>query len=239
MSLMLINPYAFGGGIPVSSANVAALLHFNGTDGSDVFTDETGKSWSRGVGGIAEIDTSLSVFGGASCFFPDSTSPVPHITTNSHADFNFGTGDFTLDFWMWWLNKGTPTFQTIYDKGYTSAGGLLIQSSASSGADVRKMVVYINGATVLTESSAASASTWTHYRLTRSGTTVTMARGGTSTGSGTSSASISNAANVRVGARLSTPQYAISGNMDELLILKGLALTASGFTPPTEPYIIV
>lgn len=224
-------------GEPVPAANTSALLHFDGVDGSTTFTDETGKSWT--AGGSVEIDTARSVFGTASGLFPDAPTQLPHITTANHADFDFGTGDFTIDFRMYWTDKASATFQTIYDRNYTSSGGLLIQSSSATGADVRKMVVYINGVTVLTESSAASTGTFIHYRLTRSGTTVTMARNGTSTGSGTSSASISNSANLRIGARSSVTQYAITGNMDELLILKGLALTASGFTPPTLPYVIV
>ena len=72
-----------------------ALLHFNGADASTTFIDESGKTWT--ASGNAQIDTAQSKFGGASGLF-DGTGDS--ITTPDHADFDVGSGDFTVDFWM-------------------------------------------------------------------------------------------------------------------------------------------
>src|SRR5689334_6463249 len=50
--------------VDVDDSYTKALLHFNGSDGSTTFTDESGKTWS--VNGDAQIDTAQSEFGGAS-----------------------------------------------------------------------------------------------------------------------------------------------------------------------------
>ena len=72
-----------------------SLLHFNGANNSTTFTDETGKVWTRN--GDAKISTAQSKFGGASGYF-DGTGD--YISMPDHADFDFGTGGFTVDFWV-------------------------------------------------------------------------------------------------------------------------------------------
>jgi hypothetical protein len=72
---------------------VASRLHFNGANGSTVMTDATGKAWT--AHGNAQIDTSQSVFGGASLKL-DGTGD--YIKTASHANFDLGNRPFTISF---------------------------------------------------------------------------------------------------------------------------------------------
>ena len=68
----------------------------DGTDGSTTFTDAIGTHTVTAVGN-AQIDTAQYKFGGASGLF-DGTGD--YLTIPDHADFNFGAGDFTIDFWV-------------------------------------------------------------------------------------------------------------------------------------------
>ena len=76
----------------VDDAYTKSLLHFDGTDASTTFTDESGKTWT--AHGNAQIDTAQSVFGGASGYFDGSGD---YITTPDRADFDFDGQQFTSD----------------------------------------------------------------------------------------------------------------------------------------------
>lgn len=75
-------------------ANVVFLNHFNGSNNGTYFTDETGKV--PAVGGSPKTVTSDFKFGGSSLYFPSGTT---YLDYPAHADFGFGTGDFTIEFW--------------------------------------------------------------------------------------------------------------------------------------------
>lgn len=73
-------------------AYVGSLLHFNGANDSTIFTDQKSKTWTRA--GTPLIKTAQSLFGGASGYF----TGAQNITTPSHADFQFGSGNFCIEF---------------------------------------------------------------------------------------------------------------------------------------------
>jgi hypothetical protein len=76
-------------------ANTKVMLHMNGIDGSTTFTDDIGKLWTAAAN--AQIDTAQKKFGTASGLFDGI---IDAISTPDHADFFFGTGNFTIDFWI-------------------------------------------------------------------------------------------------------------------------------------------
>lgn len=75
--------------------NVAALFHFDGTNGSTTFTDVKGHS-ATGTGSPT-ISTTQSKFGGSSLAFNGTNNLV----LASSVDYAFGTGDFTIELWMY------------------------------------------------------------------------------------------------------------------------------------------
>jgi hypothetical protein len=79
----------------VDDSYTIALLHMDGSNTSTTFTDESGKTW--GATGNAQISTAQSEFGGSSAIF-DGTGD--YINTTNSSDFNFASGDFTIDFWF-------------------------------------------------------------------------------------------------------------------------------------------
>ncbi|MCH7524926.1 MAG: LamG domain-containing protein, partial [Bacteroidetes bacterium] len=103
--------------MPGIDQNTKLLLHMDGTDGSTIFIDSSNFSHSVTSNGNAQIDTAQSKFGGTSALF--ITSDYLSILNNS--DFEFGTGDFTIDTWVN-LSVKTGGTQNIFAYS-TSANG--------------------------------------------------------------------------------------------------------------------
>ncbi len=148
-----------------------------------------------------------------------------------NSDFDFGTGDFTIEWWQYWAQSPSGG-DTFYSSNYTT--GLLIESQP----DTRAYNVFGGGGgSIFSEGTEADQNTWYHYALVRSGTTITMYRNGTATASTTNSNSLGDA---------TVPLYLFGGDgtdgnyfqysfFHNLRIVKGSAVYTNTFTPPTEP----
>lgn len=176
--------------------------------------------------GNAQISTTQSKFGGSSMYF-DGTGD--YLTIPSSQNFNFGTGNFTVEFWYRTAATGT---HTIIDNNYATAPNFTVQPASGS------MKLYINGSsTILTESSTHSANVWYHYAFVRSGSTITMYRDGTSVASATYSGAVGNGAvAMYIGGSTGGGGYYVNGYIDDLRITKGVARYTANFTAPTAPF---
>lgn len=103
-----------------------SLLHFDGG-----LTDETGKVWTAQNG--AAINTTQSKFGESSLYLNGTNQ---YLATLGSTDFDFGSGDFTIDWWEY--RTATNANVTIFTRDYTVAMGeyLPYQIGASDGAIV-------------------------------------------------------------------------------------------------------
>lgn len=95
-SVGLVGPVSSGGSGDPYFSNVVSLLHFDGTNGSTTFTDVIGKTWS--AVGSAQLSTATKKYGTAALNLSAASGDA--ISTPGHADFNFGTGDFTIEGWF-------------------------------------------------------------------------------------------------------------------------------------------
>lgn len=137
---MLLNPYRFGSAAPSGDPywdKRVALLHFDGADGSTVFTDQKGlATW--GAGGTAALTTVDPKFG-ATQFASGSAG---HAGTGNVAAFNVGNQEFCFEGFLtmvslpasfatlvsWNTNTGTYA-QARLDVRSTGALALLISDS--------------------------------------------------------------------------------------------------------------
>lgn len=156
-----------------------------------------------------------------------------YLTIADNAALQMGSGDFTIEYW--WYPNSIVGNQTPYDKGYTGAGGLLLQTGNGDG----RTVVYASGSAVVTSNTALIPNSWTHMALVRNGTNLTLYQNGISVGSVTNSTNFNNASTAGIGGNAtgaSFPgQYPINGYISNLRSVKGTAVYTAAFTPPTAP----
>jgi len=174
--------------------------------------------------GTVSTSTAKSKFYGTSIDMT-STTAADHWTTAASSDFNFGTGDYTIEWWHYW-NDATG-YQSIFDCGYTDTGGIMLQSYSGSAA----FWVYISGSVVIQEqlAGAANLQEWTHYALVRNGTTLTLYRNGIDIGNATSSVSTGlSDHDFHIGS--DEHDYYIRGYIQDFRVYKGVAKYTSAFS---------
>ncbi|MGH8083881.1 MAG: LamG-like jellyroll fold domain-containing protein [Lysobacter sp.] len=116
-----------GGGNDPDWANVLALLHFDGVDGSTTFTDEKGGVWTRN--GAAHIDTAQSKFGGASARIVDSSSDFLISPSLSFED------EFRIEFWFY--RETTDAMYVLARNGGASSAFFLHAASGTNDLRLR------------------------------------------------------------------------------------------------------
>ena len=200
------------------------------TNGSQVFVDRGPNNHQITVAGHTHHDSGGSKYlhNPTSIYF-DGTGD--YLTILGHHDLVFGTGDFTIDFW---INFGAGSiYHTILSYGYTASGGLLLQTDAGAAP---KMRVFSDASSAIVESSTASLNTWYHYAIVRNADTIKIYRGGAETITGSASGDDINGAhneNAYIGAK-GDASYPLNGYMDDIRIIKGKAIYTHDFTPPSR-----
>ena len=226
----LLDPTAQGPSARPASINL--MIHGDVGTGTS-FEDSSPSKHTITTVGDTTHSAAQSKFSGESIYFAGSDDCL---TLSASSDWDFGTGDFTIDYWVRF--DAFSQYQTFYDYGYTASDGILLQTTSGSGGALR---VYIGGgisANYLSDSSTPVIDTWYHYAVVRSSGTVTIYRDGVSVGSKTLAADIGTPAYLipAIGAKAHTTptQHELNGYMDEIRITKGTALWTSDFTPPTR-----
>ena len=126
-----------------SEHDIKVLLHFNGDDTSTVFTDESGKAWL--AEGTAQLDTGSKKFGSASLQLDGDSD---YITTTDNEDFNFGTSDFTVDFW--WATDDNTKDQAFFSQYNGVANDYYyFQYNYNTGTPYLLFNVFDNGSNVI------------------------------------------------------------------------------------------
>ena len=213
------------------------MLHMNGTDGSTTFTDEIAKVMT--AAGNAQIDTAQYKFGGASGLF-DGTGD--YVTTPDHADFNFGTGDFTIDFWVS-INNATNQ-QSFVGQWVDNNNYWAVYKETNAGGNKLSITFIVGGVVkgnyTLTSSWAVSTGTWYHLVFERYGTGAKIFIDGVAQtlteGTAFGSNDVGDLASVLYVGSFNTTTYPLNGWIDELRISKGIARHTADFTPPTTAY---
>jgi hypothetical protein len=171
--------------------------------------------------GNAQISTAQSKFGGSSMYF-DGTGD--YLTTPFSPLTQFGTGDFTIEFWLY--RTGGSVYQTILDtrsSGTASPWAVLLNSSNQP---------YILIASDITSSIAVASATWTHIAICRASGTLRIFNDGVVGYSGANSTSMMPTGPLRIGKTIDNV-YDLNGYIDDLRVTKGYARYTTTFTPPT------
>ena len=220
-------------GIVEMDAYTKLLLHFEGADASTVIRDEMGKAVT--AYGNAQLDTAQKKFGSSSLLLDGDGD---YISVNDSDDFNFGAGNFTIDFWVRFANaSGEQFFMTQYADNnnrffiYKSSENKLSVGAVAGGSPAGEF--YMSSAW-----SGLSADTWYHVAFVRNGSSCLMFIDGVSQAVTQSAAfgTMANiVANVDIG-RYTSGAHQVNGWLDEFRVSKGIARWTANFTPPASAY---
>ncbi|SHI66023.1 LamG-like jellyroll fold domain-containing protein [Propionispora hippei] len=202
-----------------------SLLHFE-----DGIKDETGKVWTAQNG--ATISSDKLKFGGASLLLNGTNQ---YLTVPNSSDFDFGSGDFTIDWWEYRTaitNTNEPVFARNCDTAFqaflvgvcSTLGPTMISchlSSNNSSWDIASGKLM--GKVILNQ--------WTHYALCRKASTFYTFQNGMLQETWSSSASLAPSSGTPGIGKYPYIGY-FHGYIDEFRVSKGIARWTADFTPP-------
>jgi hypothetical protein len=215
------------------------MLFCDGTNGSNIFTDESNANHTVTPIGTAQVTTAQQKFGTGSLSLPASGD---HLEIPTSTDWQFGNGPFTIEAWV------RPTAShvgTIFDvRGQvapslanvswilatnTLSGGRFEFYASSNGTSFDVANALVCGTMTL--------NAWQHIRVTRHGNSFYVYKNGVLQNSITSSASLfASTSPLRIGAAQGGVAT-FQGQLDMPRVCKGIARSRGGaFTPPTRAY---
>jgi hypothetical protein len=217
--------YERSGAYDVDGSTVA-LFHFDGT--GTAFT-ESAAARPVSVFGNAFLDGSRFKFGNASAYFDGAGD---WISVPDDPTLDFGTGDFTVDFWMYCENTGTIDATAV--SKYASGGNhdWIFEMTATGQIRFRS---YNDAGTVIqaVNSPAVVTGGWHHIAGTRASGTFRLFVDGVMVASMSSTMDFNNAQPLVLGRYTDVSDYSyFKGSIEELRLSKGVARWTSNFTPP-------
>jgi hypothetical protein len=149
--------------------------------------------------------------------------------------FQFGTGDFTVECWVYITSVGT--YSGIIDTRATSSFDNLAFGVYNVSGTLRLDHVSSNsGARLTGTSTSVSLNTWTHIAWTRSGSTIAcFVDGVKDTTTVTNSGNLDSTGSTAYIGRVLDPVF-LTGYIDDLRITKGVARYTANFTAPTAAF---
>jgi len=212
--------------MPGNDSYTKLLLHCDGVDESTSFPDDSSSAHSPVAQADAQVDTAQQKFGTGSALL-DGTGD--YIKVPDSADWDFGTGDFTIDCWVRFADTATGTICARISTNY-----FYWSREGSSSWRFRDY----GGSIDFSRSFSNTIDTWYHVAIVREGSNFKMYLNGVQQGATyTSSASmLDRTASLDIGHMTENAGYALNGHIDEFRVSKGIARWTSNFTPPTSPY---
>jgi hypothetical protein len=205
-------------------SNVSLLLHFDGSNGGTSFPDSSSNNVAITRSG-ATTETGTVLFGTASGDFSTGTR---YLTAVASALFGFGTGDFTLELWLYW-SSGAGNETLVDFRASDIATPLLFGITSAGAARTYDGVTVRTGGTI-------NASAGNHLAWVRASNVNTVYVNGVSGHTWTESRDFGSSKPLCIGVNVSKTTEIFNGYLDELRITKGVARYTGTFTPPTAAF---
>jgi len=204
----------------IGSGDVTTLLRATTSDGEPTVTvDWDDFQWNEGT---------------------EPSVPVTndYLTADNSVDWDFGSGDFTIDFWMYPTDNTSnfiPVMMTRKDGVDYSAAIYAKHTSFSS--NIVAIIRKDDDSSVPIETNAAlTLNTWQHIAFVRNGDVAKVYKNGTEIGSAdVTGVTCDDPTGLMIG-HDNTGTNWFSGYIDEFRISKGIARWTSNFTPPARAY---
>ena len=217
-----------------NDSSTVLLIH---SDGGSVFEDSSvAGGHTITAHGDVNHSTTRSVFGSTSIAFDGSGD---YLSIPASNDWNLGTGDYTIDFWISLSAATSGVVQNIlgvYDTNSNRswwfqkyADGRLHFNSATDAVGGHW------GGMFATWSPAAD--TWYHIAVVRNGVNSYAFINGSQVANWSSQDVFDSTAELQIGrTAFAGAAGNVNGYIDELRVSKGVARWTSTFTPPSMPY---
>lgn len=223
---------ASGAGVPVGPSDdefnrVSFLSHFEGSNNgvNNAFDDSSASNHTITANG----DVTQGSFNpyGTNWAVDFSKDTNPRLSCGSSSDFTFGTGDFTVEFFVFFYSL--TSYQTPMSAGYSNdSGGMFIQTGNGDG----KFQFRSGGSALVSETTSdAEANKWYHIAFSRQSGTLRVYRNGVQTGTASNSTNLNRVGNILIG---SDQDFNIDGLLSNFRLVKGTSLYNSNFTPPAS-----
>ena len=178
--------------------------------------------------GDAQISTSVFKYGTGSLKF-DGTGD--YLTTPNKALFSFGTGDFTIEMWVY--PQSFAVYNTLIEArsvGTASSYGLFIDITTGK-------IYWYDASGVQLSSSGLTLNTWAHVAVSRTSGVLKLFIAGVQvySAANTNAQNPTGAFVVGRNIELFSPIY-FNGYIDDLRVTKGIARYTTTFTPPTAAF---
>lgn len=215
---------------PLTAVSGTSLL----TCQSNRFKDNSSNNFAITVTGTPTVQafepfepaSSYATSVGGSGYFSGSTQ---YISTAANAAYAFGTGDFTIEYWV---------YETSWSVSPTIVDTRTVNTSTTGYADyystAGKFNLYWGTTTVYTSNATVTLNAWNHVAVSRSGSTVRVFVNGALDGTFTSSFNFTDNS-CRIGANVNATPACMTGYLSSVRMVKGTAVYTSAFTPPTSP----
>lgn len=237
----IINPYGYAVSGPTDPyfASVVSLAHFDDTPGgfTGPWVDQIAArspGWTRIAAGTIS-NTTTKQFGAASL----ECAGVGAYNAD-HADWNFGSGDFTVECWFQRNTGGIS--QTLFCQYSTSGGNKAPFWCALSNVNRISFGASTTNASwdwLVSDTTGTTISVWHHAAMNRTGSTVRGYLNGVEVvASGTlSGAVVNNTNDVTIGNTSDNPgNVYFLGFIDDFRATKGVGRYPSAFTPPAAAF---
>jgi len=229
----------FSGSLPsvpyTSDADTKLLLHMNG--------DVSNSAHTVTVNGNPQLSATTAKFDGSMYFDGNGD----YLSLPESEDWNFGTLDFTIDFWLY--ITALPNIDSYYMilQQYEDSNNIVrITLSYSTGSLVRLNLWRKIGGTWAPDSGnfwtnaiSFSLDSWHHVAFVKNSTNIMLFLDGDLSTNREESVTFPDLnAPMTIGQRdeSSPSSYNLNGYLDEFRISKGIARWTANFTPPVAPY---
>jgi len=243
-----------------SDANTLLLCHFDGSNGSKSIVDDARPANTKtcvAVGNVAisdaqskftssprtaktitasgnaQVSTAQSKFGGASALFDGNGDLISTVTSS---DFSFGTGDFTIELWVYATASPATGWTPIITLG-SSGGGKEIrigQNMAGSGYGFL-MPNATNTSDLSYAVGTLSLNSWQHLALVRDGSNLKLYNNGTQVQSQGCGFNFTDTGGIKIAYGVYSGDGYYTGYVDEVRVSNKARYTTN-FTAPTAAF---
>lgn len=234
------------GGSALPTSSTAGGVNTGGGGGGGGSTSQAASAGGSGIVIVSYPDIyqaasattgspTISTSGSGSVDFSGTSQ---YLSTPSNSGFNFGTGDFTIEFWVNSDDVSNSTQKGVFQTSDT-AGGLKTTYTTGvhfnfGGAGDGGLAISVGGTAYFSAAGLVSTSTWYHIAITRAAGVVNLWLNGTSVATGVGNITTLSGTYCAIGGYYNSA-YLLNGRVSNFRVVKGTALYTATFTPSTIP----